>query len=319
MSEINASSIANKKLYSAFGLRISSDIELPELLFMGEHSHNETVDAVIELADLTDIINEFEPGKYYYYKDDYVLIVLPDTASYRIVNGQRIQVMPVAGVDARDYRIYLLGVCAAILLFQRRTVPLHGSSVIIDGKAYAIVGDCGAGKSTLAAAFLREGYKLLSDDIVAVTIDEKTGTPIAHPGFPQQKLWQQSLNYFSMESDQYKQVMVDMDKYSIPVMEQFHKESLPLAGIFELDKADIVSVSIKPLTHLERIQLFQYHTYSVELLSNMGLEQWHFSFAANTAFVVPFYQLRRPAIGFSAPSLVNEILHTVSKGEVVSR
>lgn len=319
MSEINASSIVNKKLYSAFGLKISSDIDLPELLFMGEHSHDEGVDVVIEFADLTDIINEFEPGQYYYYKDDFVLIVLPDTASYRIVNGQYIQVMPVAGVDARDYRIYLLGVCAAILLFQRRTVPLHGSSVIIDGKAYAIVGDCGAGKSTLAAAFLREGYTLLSDDIVAVTIEDNSGIPIAHPGFPQQKLWQQSLNYFSMESDKYKQVMVDMEKYAIPVAEQFHKESLPLAGVFELDKANIEEVSIKPLTQLERIQLFRYHTYSVELLRNLGLEQWHFSFAAKAAFVIPFYQLRRPALGFSAPALVNEILHTVSIGEVISR
>ena len=53
---------------------------------------------------------------------------------------------------------------------QRKVLPLHGSAIAINGKAYAIIGDSGAGKSTLALAFLNRGYRLLTDDVIAVSL-----------------------------------------------------------------------------------------------------------------------------------------------------
>jgi hypothetical protein len=57
---------------------------------------------------------------------------------------------------------------------------LHASGVTLDGEALLFAGEPGAGKSSLAAAFLRAGAKLLSDDAVAIERDGER--LLAHPG-----------------------------------------------------------------------------------------------------------------------------------------
>jgi hypothetical protein len=57
---------------------------------------------------------------------------------------------------------------------------LHASGVALNGKALLIAGAAGAGKSSLAAALLRAGAQLLSDDAVALSLST-TGLT-AYPG-----------------------------------------------------------------------------------------------------------------------------------------
>jgi hypothetical protein len=57
---------------------------------------------------------------------------------------------------------------------------LHASGVVLGGKAALFAGPQGAGKSSLAAALLRRGAALLSDDTVALKLSD--GELIAHPG-----------------------------------------------------------------------------------------------------------------------------------------
>jgi hypothetical protein len=57
---------------------------------------------------------------------------------------------------------------------------MHASGVVLDGRAVIITGPPGAGKSSLAAALVRVGGRLLSDDAVALALDD--GTLIAHAG-----------------------------------------------------------------------------------------------------------------------------------------
>lgn len=39
------------------------------------------------------------------------------------------------------------------ILFQKKILPVHGSAIDIDEKAYGFIGDSGEGKSILASAF----------------------------------------------------------------------------------------------------------------------------------------------------------------------
>lgn len=57
---------------------------------------------------------------------------------------------------------------------------VHASGVVLGGQAVLIAGPAGAGKTSLAAALVRSGGELLSDDAVALQLSGDT--PVAHAG-----------------------------------------------------------------------------------------------------------------------------------------
>ena len=113
--------------------------------------------------------------------NDEVMFNVPNIANFYIKDGKKIIVSPLDEIDEDVLRLYILGTCMGTILMQRKILPLHGSAIEIDGKVYAIVGDSGAGKSTLASAFLKQGYKLVSDDVIAVSVSEENPIPYVTP------------------------------------------------------------------------------------------------------------------------------------------
>lgn len=76
----------------------------------------------------------------------------------------------------------LLDTIAYLVALELGRDAIHAAAVVIDGAALAIAAPSGGGKSTLTAALLSEGARLLSDDIVVVeAVGERI---IAHPGPP---------------------------------------------------------------------------------------------------------------------------------------
>ena len=65
----------------------------------------------------------------------------------------------------------LVGIGMGLLLHRRGVLCLHGSALSIGGRTIALLGESGAGKSTAAAALVRGGAVLISDDIVALRKD----------------------------------------------------------------------------------------------------------------------------------------------------
>ncbi|SFS54830.1 aldolase [Paenibacillus sp. BC26] len=303
-----------RTIYRAFGLTIASEIALPELLLGPEQACE--ADVYFEKEDLRQAWNERSGSDDYYALDgDELMLNIEGTAIYRVRGGNRIAVSPTIGAEDPVVRLYLLGTCMGALLFQRKLMPLHGSAVVINGKAYAFVGDSGAGKSTLAAAFLKRGYTLLTDDVIAVTFN-RDRIPVVIPSYPQQKLWQESIDKLGMQSDRY--VPLYETKYAIPVASMFCKEPVPLAGIFELAKADRKETEFRHLQGLERLPTIRYHTYRQFLIAQLGLEQWHFAASVSIADRIDMYQLRRPTEGFTVDDLVSRILNTIDEGKRIS-
>jgi hypothetical protein len=304
-------STANKIVYKAFGLNVMSEIPLPELI--DEADQIDKIDIVIKIADLTDLWKELsEPNRNFSVRGNSVIFQVPNTAIFYINNGNEILVSPMNDSDEDHIRLYVLGTCMGALLLQRKILPLHGSAIDINGKAFAIVGDSGAGKSTLASAFLNKGYQLLSDDVIPVSISNQN-IPTVTPAYPQQKLWQESLNAFGMKSNDYRPIFDRETKFAIPVTTQFATKSLPLAGVFELSKADINNIKISPILNLERLRTLFNHTYRNFLIARLGLLDWHFHKTVNIASQIQFYQIQRPIEGFTADALSSLILKTINK------
>lgn len=82
----------------------------------------------------------------------------------------------------------LYGTVTAIILAWRGLVPLHGSAVAFGERAVLVAGPPGAGKSTLCAALVRRGGRLVSDDLSALRPMSAGGTPMLEPGRPAVRL-----------------------------------------------------------------------------------------------------------------------------------
>ena len=58
---------------------------------------------------------------------------------------------------------------------------IHGAAVERDGRALILAADPGSGKSTLCAALIQKGWRLLSDELTLVSLEDGLVTPIARP------------------------------------------------------------------------------------------------------------------------------------------
>ena len=184
--------VENKIIYKAFGFSIVSEIPLPQLPRLGIEVET-NIDIVITKEDLTKKWNELvENDNVFFIQENLMMYKFGEVAIFAVQDGKRISVSPLKEFDEDTAGIIILGTCMGAILMQRKVLPLHGSAIAINGKAYAIVGDSGAGKSTLALAFLNRGFRLLTDDVIAVSL--KDHIPYVTPSYPQQKLWRDSLD-----------------------------------------------------------------------------------------------------------------------------
>jgi|GEM_PF-108443 len=346
-----------RTVYEAFGLRLSSEIPLTELPVAAPNPGSPQADVIIATADPSELWGELrQAGSNFVRLGNRFLFLIPETAIYCIEDGARITVAPLAGADADKVRVYLLGTCMGALLMLRHTLPLHGSAVVIDGRAYAFLGDSGVGKSTLAAALVHRGYPFISDDVIAAQsdhraddvtaapsgpsasdneIETKSGQrvlddtrtaqsdrrerlpPLVMPAYPQQKLWQASIDGLGLEAGHFRPVYRETEKFAVPVPEaaRFCAKPVPLGGIIELAKAAPGTATVRPrqMTALERLKALQLHTYRNLLIRRLGLEQWHFRTSADIAARVPMYRLPRPIEGFTAHRLAAAIIRIATK------
>lgn len=302
--------IKKRILYKGFNLKILSDYPLPELQVLSSADGKVEYDVKIEM--ITNQLDEIvlEPYEFSIVNNKVVFYV-PDTAFFTMENGNKITVATIPGYDEDLIRIYILGTCMGVILLQKKIIPLHGSAIVIDGKAYAFVGDSGAGKSTLASAFMKKGYELLSDDVIGIYFSN-LNIPMVVPSYPQQKLWQESLSEFGMSSSDYKPIFDRVTKFSVPVQSNFHTETIPLAGVFELVKTDGYEPSIHSIKGLEQLNILNKHTYRNFLIPMLKLNTWHFTTSVKLVNDINMYQISRPRVGFSAHKLVSLILSTIN-------
>lgn len=102
------------------------------------------------------------------------------------------------------------GTVAALIMVWRGLVPLHGSAVALSGQAVIIAGASGAGKSTLCAALVRQGGRLVSDDLSALLPLPRAGTPMLQPGRPAIRLAAEGVEPRSGDKSLHSAPMVDL-------------------------------------------------------------------------------------------------------------
>jgi hypothetical protein len=133
-----------------------------------------------------------------------------------------------------SFQTYLLGHVLSFALVTQGYEPLHATTVVVDDRAVAFLGHGGDGKSTLAAAFLHAGHRILTDDLLL--IGEVDGTLCGFPGPPRIKLFPHIARRFLPRLAPGVPVYPEAEKLILPLApDQQYCQPAPLHGFFRLD------------------------------------------------------------------------------------
>ncbi|MFL0198646.1 hypothetical protein ACJDU8_24275 [Clostridium sp. WILCCON 0269] len=282
--------------YSAFGLKIASDFYLPELIKgedLGEIDIN-IVKGEVPI-EIDKAICEIE---YFKASQNELIFEVEGVAKYYMTNGNTIIVQPNENANDNSVKLYLLGAALGTILLQRGIIPVHGSAVVIQGKAVIFTGVSGAGKSTLSSAFRKMGHLFLADDISVVVIN-KEGIPVVQPGYPQQKLWSDSLEIMREDISQLSKVSPIEDKYALPVQEGFLHSPVPLSAIFEINPEECSSVEIKQISGTDKLNILLRNIYREVFFRILGVKSDYLMQCLKISKNIEFFKLVRPKEIFS--------------------
>lgn len=283
--------------YKLYGLNIKSDFHLSELSH-NKHNFLESVDVNIICGKCPDSISNAKVSNLYYtVNDTEAIFITKECGRFYISNGNTIIIEPIEKPNYQHLKAYLLSRSFALLMFQRNTVALHGSSIIFDDKAYAFCGQSGAGKSSLSAALTFKGYDLLSDDLSVLALDENN-IPLVHSGFCHNKLCKDTMEYFNISSNNLVKVDDFVNKYALPSSKIFIDITYPLSVIIELNvdynAYDAKEVTIEEIFGHEKLQAVFRNIFRYQLLNDVGLKPLYLKQCLAIAKKIKVFKLTRP-------------------------
>lgn len=293
----------SKYIYQAFGLIIKSEIELPELpLASGDF------DVTVSLGKVPKTLESptFTGVRFESNIKEFLLRIDP-IASFYVANGNQITIDKNPTADFDEVRLFILGSAFGALIHQRGLLPFHGSSINLDNSAVIFSGHSGAGKSTLAAAFHKKGYPLLSDDVSVISLTEQ-GIPYVQPGYPQMKLWSDSIKKLGEDPTTFKTIRKRVEKHSVPIFNDYQKEPIQLRNIFIIVSSNLGELKVEPIKGIEKFNLLRSHTYRFNFVVGQQMQANHFNYISALAKQVNVFRLTRPTDKFLFDEMIELII-----------
>ena len=162
---------------------------------------------------------------------------------------------------------YLLGFGMALIALQKKMLPIHSSGIMKEDKAILISGESGAGKSSLTAAYIEDGYDLMADDVTYV----KRGTgdmPYAYPAFPYQKLCRNEVEKRHCGEEGLVYIGEEKDKFLVPWRGKYTANARPLKAIVFMSKYEGDELKIDELRGFEKYIVLSKALFMLALLGD---------------------------------------------------
>jgi len=289
--------------HRAFNLNILSELYLPELIDISPQS-TAPFDVHIVFGEVspTGISASLSSNLFYQANEHALWLHVPNVARFLITDGCHIKIDPMTDVDQESIRVFLLGSCMGALLMQRNLFLLHANAIRVGNVCISFAGHSGVGKSTLCAAFFKRGYNILADDVCAIN---DCGDVV--PGFPQIKLWFDAAKHLNIKTESLRKIRPNIEKFAVPLGEQFHAETLPLKLIYILNEHNKDDFRFDAITGMHKIQPLKTNTYRRHYLKSLAKDHSHLQQCGKIANKTSLIRLTRPNHGFKIDELVNLI------------
>jgi HPr Serine kinase C-terminal domain len=191
-------------------------------------------------------------------------------------DGRRINCYRFPQANPESFNIYLLTQALSFALVKNGMEPLHATAVVVKGAAVAFLGDCGFGKSTLAAEFLKAGHRLLTDDLLIL---RKIGQQVlAYPGPPRIKLLPKMTSRFLGDAKTVFPMNPRTRKLIVPLRRRRAcSVATPFAAFYLLPSPDETAIgsniSITTLSRREAFRRLLAGTFNISLLHPTRLQR----------------------------------------------
>ncbi len=236
--------------------------------------------------------------------EDYLLSI-PEVARFHAFCRSTVRVELAPGAARADVSAFLLGSVFGALCHQNGLLPLHASAVAAAGGVVAFLGDSGAGKSTLAACLQARGYQIFADDICL--LEENAGEMRAVPVAGWLKLWRQSLEHLTMDSEQGARVFAKEDKFRMPV-DGAELQPMPLRTLVFLTRVEQGEPRLVPMAAGETLARMMELTYLAYIPALNGEERRLFAQCGQALGQARAYRLEMPW----ALDRMDEVLDTLA-------
>jgi hypothetical protein len=224
-------------------------------------------------------------------------------------NGRAILYRRLPHATLESLTVYLLGQVLSFSLLARGCDPLHGTSVAVGNGAIAFVGDCGFGKSTLAAAFLTRGGRVIADDLV--TLRRRGAAWIVEPGIPRLKLAPRIAAQLLGPGARGERMIRGAAKRVIPLdAAQTAARPLPIRAIYVLGEP-ARSIRIEPLARGDAFIETIRAAFNLIVRDRSRLAR-QFTFASQVVTSVPVRRLSYPRALAQLPAICDAVLNDIA-------
>ncbi len=230
-------------------------------------------------------------------------------------DGRHIWCGWLGAASLESLQVYLLGHALSFALVKQGYEPLHATSVVIDGDAIAFLGSSGFGKSSLAAAFLADGHRLLTDDMLLLRRND--GGYEGQPGPGRIKLFPKIARRFLAGAASAVPMNNETEKLVLPLSaDHRHSGSAPLRALYVLSPPREVRrkqpIQLTSLTTKETFIELVRGTFNFLITGSERLER-QYTESLQVASRVPARRISYPRVLSMLPDVRKAILSDLAE------
>jgi len=287
--------------YYGYGLRISSDIELP----LPKADRDGNFDAHITFGEIPEHIEcERKISSYSISQDTFVLNF--KNAKMFAGSGQELIIeFPENEKFNKDDTVpFILSSCIGALLHQRNTLALHASSVMTKNGAVIFIGTSSSGKSTLAAVLKQKGYSVLSDDICPIDI---TGTrAVMYPSGENLQIWKDIFSALKIPPEFLRKIRPSIEKYYYSHANPEFKEPVNISAIYLLNPSNEGLYEIRDkFSGNQKLNILKNHICCKNFAKEMFIENKYYKKLKQLSGTVPLKEFVKPNNEFNTEKLAD--------------
>jgi len=279
-------------------------MELPEL-WKGDPQKK--ADVNICLSEVPEKLEGcVKKGIGYQIKPEHYILSISGVARYMVIKGEEIRLEIEKDAHLDEVKVFLYASVFGALSHLRGALPLHASAIKYNKRIILFAGNTGAGKSTIAAAFQKKGFEVLSDDLVPVFFSPEK-KPITSKGIARMKLWAEALEKMNISYNGKSKIRGEIEKYHVPVQAKEEPDSSFISTLFVLEPYPGKDIELIDVRGRERLSYLINNTFRYQLLEGFGLKEWHFTMCTQLLKHIQLIRVRQPRAEYKLEELVTAV------------